>query len=41
MLDVAHLVQTFFGVELSACQHQHHVKSCMCKELEVVEGCKG
>ena len=40
MLDVAPLVQTFFGVVLSACQHQHHVKSCMCNELEVVGGCK-
>ena len=41
MLDVAPLVQTFFEVVLSACQHQHHVKSFMCNELEVVEGCKG
>ncbi len=41
MLDVAPLVQTFFGVVLSACQHQHHVKSCICKEVEVVEVCKG
>ena len=41
MLDVAPLMQTIFRVVLSACQHQHHVKSCMCNELEVVGGCKG
>ncbi len=41
MLDVAPLVQTFLRVVLSTCQHQNHVKSCMCYELEVVGGCKG
>ncbi len=41
LLDAAPLLQTFLGAELSACQHQHHVKSCMCNELEVFGGCKG
>ncbi len=42
MLVVAPLVQIFLRVVLSACQHhdQHHVKSFMCNELEVVGGFK-